>query len=556
MSSVTNNSVSRKRTIIFSVILLIGLIITDHFIDQFNIKEKKAQISLEIIQSDKILTSEVYRLLYGLEDDFNFFERKFKYLMENKNSGEALKTLIEFLNTHPYYFKVRITDNKGQELFKIVQRKDQQTYEQSLKLFDLSRQDFYKELQQVNFDEFYFSSMEPNIINGKIENPIRPTVRVSKRIKLTYGQEALLILNIDGKKILQLFEGQTIDPTFSTQKILVDHKGYSISSYPLLPEEDYTKKKINISTEILKNLGLKKEIQGSFTSKDDNIIYTRLPLPKSSGTWYLISIIPESSVKRSIYNQRLTRIFWELLVFVVLIFWFWRDEKKRHKEQVVQVLLEERSQFIQNVSHQLKTPLTIIHNYLNKPNDLLENRKEMEHEVDHMIKLIEDFLLLSQIESLQSIPTKKENLLEILNETISLVGEKARAKSISIRLNLQEELMDALQALDKNVLPELLKSAFLNILDNAIDFSPNKSTITISISIYNAKIVIRFQDQGAGVPDKEVSSLFERKIKVSSDSNRKGSGLGLAITKKILELHQGEINYVRGQNGACFDILI
>lgn len=546
----------KKRSIIFSILLLLGFLIVDHYLNRFNIKEKKAQISLEIIQSDKILSSEVYRLLYGLEDDFSFIERKFSNILSNENVTKDINNLIDFLNTHPHYFKVRITDNNGQEIFKIVQRQDHKSYERSQNLFNLSNQDFFKELNQVKYDEFYFSSMEANIINGIVEKPVRPTIRVSKRIKLLNNKEALLILNIDGHRILQLFEGQTIDPTFANEKILVDHKGYTIASYPLVSDAEYTQKRINIRKDILKELNKRKSIQGSFSKKDDIINYTRLPLPKSSGTWYLFSTIPESSIKEAIYNQRLTRIFWEIVIYLMIVTWFWRDEKKRHHDQVVGVLLKERSEFIQNASHQLKTPLTIVHNYLNKPEDLESNRSEIQREINHLIKIVEDFLLLSQIESLQTIPLKKENLLEILNETISLVARKAKEKSITIRLDLNNEISDHLQALDRYMLPELMKSAFLNILDNAIDFSPENSLIKISISLSNTKILIRFQDQGPGIPANEIPSLFERKMKVSTDPKRKGTGLGLAITKKILELHKAEIHYVSGEKGACFDVLI
>jgi len=556
MFSIMNNLKSKNRTLIFSILLLIGVIIIDFFLTRFNIQEKKAQISLEIIQSDKILSSEVYRLLYSLEDDLNFIEKKIQIILSSKNQEEDINNLIDFLNTHAHYFKLRIATNEGNEIFKIVQNRDTKKYEQSKNLYNLSGQDFFKELSQVKFEEFYFSSMEANIINGVPENPIRPAIRVSKRIKYQNNREALLVLNIDGTEIFQLFVGQTFDPTFATEKFLVDHKGFTVASYPLLNEEEYTKKKIDISEKTFKVLSKKTVFQGSFTRKNDIINFTRLPLPKSSGTWYLLSTIPENSIKKAIYNQHLTRIFWEAAIYILLVFWFWRDDKKRHREEVVQVLLKERSEFIQNVSHQLKTPLTIIHNYLGQPNELVQNIPEVKKEVDHLIKVVEDFLLLGQIDSLQSIPLEKENILEILNETISLVGAKASKKSITIRLNLQEELTDALQALDKNVLPELLKSAFLNLLDNSIDFSPRNSTITVSISMSNTKVLIRFEDQGPGIDQKELPSLFERKMKVSTDPKRKGTGLGLAITKKILDLHQAEIHYVSNPKGACFHILI
>jgi len=76
MSSIMNNLKSKNRTLFFAIFLLLGIVTIDFFLTRFNMQEKKAQISLEIIQSDKILSSEVYRLLYSLEDDLSFIEKK------------------------------------------------------------------------------------------------------------------------------------------------------------------------------------------------------------------------------------------------------------------------------------------------------------------------------------------------------------------------------------------------------------------------------------------------------------------------------------------------
>jgi hypothetical protein len=184
----------------------------------------------------------------------SFIEKKIQIILSNNKQEKDINNLIDFLNTHAHYFKLRIATTNGEEIFKVVQNRETKQYEQSKSLYNLSGQDFFKELSQVKFDEFYFSSMEANIINGVPENPIRPAIRVSKRIKYQNNREALLVLNIDGSEIFQLFVGQTFDPTFATEKFLVDHKGFTVSSYPLLNEEEYTKKKVDISEKTFKVL--------------------------------------------------------------------------------------------------------------------------------------------------------------------------------------------------------------------------------------------------------------------------------------------------------------
>jgi nitrogen-specific signal transduction histidine kinase len=538
------------RTMVFGGILLGTIMTFDYFMGKFSYEEKKTQVVLDHLRSDEILASELYRLFYGLEDDFSFFEKKLIRHVSQTRSEESTGTLIDFLNTHPHYLKVRMTNQKGREIFKIVQRPDRVSFEESRALFDLSPQEFFKELNQVSENEFFFSSMEANVINGVIERPVRPVIRVSKRIRLSDGRDGLLIFNIDGKRILQIFERESRTSQVE-QKALVDHRGFYIASYPLLSDVKYTLEKEQLPQNTLNKLS-RQEVQGSVDINESTVVFTQLPLPRSSEKWYLISTIPESTVKAGIQKERLTRLFWEILGFTLILFWFWRDEKKRHREQVVQVLLKERSEFIQNVSHQLKTPLTIMLNDLNQDLQSQEFKEELRTEIVHLIKVVEDLLLLSQIETLNNIPLVKENILEIINDTIDMVAKKAKEKNITIRLNLKEPLMESLELLEKEILPDLLKSAIFNLLDNAIDHSPDTSAIEIAISAGAGKILVRIKDDGTGIPKAMIPHLFERFNRTGS-SKRKGTGLGLAISKKILELHKGGIRHVPTDKGALFE---
>jgi signal transduction histidine kinase len=541
-----------RRFVYFAIVLALSLGAIDYFIGRLSHAEKRSQLVVQVNESNKILSGELYRLFYGLEDDFNYFELQLKEILRSRDKTRV-KYLIDFLNTHPHYFKVRLTLADGQEIFKIVQRPDRISYEESKNLFDLSSQVFFQELNRVSEKDFYLSSMEANVINGVMETPLRPTVRVSKRVQLEDGKEGLLILNIDGQKILQLFDRGTFLSENPKSMALIDHDGTFVASFPILTLEDYTVRKRRLDLETFKKIQEQKNIQGSVEAGKTLQVFTKFPLPRSKERWFLVTSIPEEIITMSLQRSRLTRLFWELLAFILISIWFWRDEKKRHREQVVEVLLRERSEFIQNVSHQLKTPLTIMLNDLNTNIEEKELRLELRKEVTHLIKVIEDLLLLSQIESLEKIPLKRESILEIINEAIDLIGQKAREKSVNIRLNIQDKLIEMVDLLEQDFLPELMKSAFLNLLDNAVDFTPPNRTITISVSKTGEKLVVLIQDQGPGVSQDVIPYLFQRHIR-SSSNGRKGSGLGLAIVKKIVELHRGEIRYLPHPEGACFEI--
>jgi signal transduction histidine kinase len=398
--------------------------------------------------------------------------------------------------------------------------------------------------------------MEPNIINGQIENPIRATIRVSKLIKLNEDQNAILIINLDGARVFQLFREKFEERDKIDEKILVNHHGYYVVSYPELSLEKYTVDKTTVNEGLQKKLLASPAGHGYFEFAGDLFFFTTIPLPRSSYRWYLVTRLSTKALNELSYQRDLTRYFWEILAFVILLGWFWRDENSRHREQVVHVLLKERGEFIQNVSHQLKTPLTIIYNSLSQKDFSQEKKADALTEVEHLIKVVEDLLLLSQIESLSNIPMRPENILEIITEAIELVALKAKGRSVTIRLKVADTLTDNFIFLERKMLPELIKSAVFNLLDNAIEYSPTAGIITVSLDLMNEKIRICIEDQGPGVAEEIIPRLFSPYSREKSTA-RKGSGLGLSITKKIIELHQGSISYSKASTfGARFEILL
>jgi nitrogen-specific signal transduction histidine kinase len=551
-----NNPVTsiKKRTLAFSIVLTIALVLVNYFISKSRREERKTQLVLELIQADGILSGELYRLFNGLEDDFQFFEAQIKNILSKKKPKKDITTLISFLNTHPDYFKVRLTTVDGKEIFKLVQKPDHTHHEESKSYYNLLNQPFFNELKEVGHKNFFFSSIEPNIINGVVEMPIRPTVRVSRRLYLDSKQEAVLIINIDGKRILNLFKELSLTP-LNGEKILLDHQSFQVATTPLRDEAFYATNKVRIENKIFVELLRSKENHGSLETDEGAVVFTKIPLPRSDKSWYLVSKISEQTLNKIIHKEKLTTLFWEVLVFLILVSWFWRDENKRHKEQVVQVLLKERSEFIQNVSHQLKTPLTIIYNELTQGELTSRSSGELKKEVSFLIKVVEDLLLLSQIDALKKISLVEENIIEVINESLDLVAQKAKAKEVLLRLDVPNELTDNIEQFNRLLSPDLLKSAFFNVLDNAVEHSPKSGTVFVSLNIENEKILIRVKDSGPGVSADLVPYIFQRFTR-DMKSIRKGSGLGLAIAKKIIELNGGEISLQSNESGACFQIIL
>ena len=230
-------------------------------------------------------------------------------------------------------------------------------------------------------------------------------------------------------------------------------------------------------------------------------------------------------------------------------------EKKRYKDEVLEVLLKERNEFIQNVSHQLKTPLAIINNSLSRRVPTDEDWNELRKEIIHLIKVVDDMLLLALVDANPDIPLKQEDILEIISDSILMVGPKSKEKNISIRLNVDEKLYHSTQSLERPVMGDLLKSAIMNLLDNALDFSPRDGVVDIFVTTIGRQLKIQIKDTGPGIPEELLPHLFKRFAR-GNQIVRKGSGLGLAITRKIIELHKGDIRVSEYKNGATFEITL
>lgn len=206
-----------------------------------------------------------------------------------------------------------------------------------------------------------------------------------------------------------------------------------------------------------------------------------------------------------------------------------------------------RKEFVANVTHELKTPLSAIkgaiETLLNGAIDDKKSRTKFlniaEEHSERLDKLISDILDLSQIETKTiSLKLQKIDILEIVNKVITLLKSKLETKEIKIELNIQKELPLIYADKDK------LEQVFFNLLDNAIKFNVNKGKIKISAELQKDNIRIDIEDTGIGIPEKDLPRIFERFYRVDKTRSRDlgGTGLGLSIVKHIVELHSGIVS--------------
>jgi two-component system phosphate regulon sensor histidine kinase PhoR len=212
-----------------------------------------------------------------------------------------------------------------------------------------------------------------------------------------------------------------------------------------------------------------------------------------------------------------------------------------------------RQDFVANVSHELRTPLTTIKGYTET---LLEGAlKEavasqfvqvIKRHADRLAKIVEDLLILSKIES-REFQLKREiiSLSGFIDDVIDFVKEPAEKKKISISRN---QIPSSLSVeADRNYLEQIL----INLLDNAIKYTPEGGSVTISAIEKDAgEIEFSIKDNGIGIPKEDLPRIFERFYRVDKGRSQElgGTGLGLSIVKHLVQAHGGRI-WVESQLG-------
>ena len=220
-----------------------------------------------------------------------------------------------------------------------------------------------------------------------------------------------------------------------------------------------------------------------------------------------------------------------------------------------------RRDFVANVSHELRTPLTAIRGYVEALSEgdagEEESRRFLEIIARHtqrMERLVKDLLRLARLdagqETLDVIACDTRSLAEtVVADVTPAVTERGQRIEVTIGPGAETVRAD----------PAKLHDALRNLVANAITYAPEHSTIRIDAERVDGRVAISVSDEGPGIPDEDLSRVFERFYRVDKSRARDpgGTGLGLAIVKHLVELHGGSVRAENGpERGARFTITI
>ncbi|WP_240370995.1 two-component system histidine kinase PnpS [Anoxybacteroides rupiense] len=202
-----------------------------------------------------------------------------------------------------------------------------------------------------------------------------------------------------------------------------------------------------------------------------------------------------------------------------------------------------RKDFVANVSHELKTPITSIKGFAETLLDgAMKDERALEHflsiilnESERLQSLVQDLLDLSKIEQQGfQLQLEKVNMTQLLEELMIMFRGKAQEKEIDLRLHAAKQIYLTGDG-------DRLKQIFINLITNALTYTQKAGRVEASIEEQNDEVLVHISDTGIGIEEQEIPRIFERFYRVDKARSRNsgGTGLGLAIVKHLVEAHHG-----------------
>jgi len=333
-------------------------------------------------------------------------------------------------------------------------------------------------------------------------------------------------------------------PNFQPEKTFYGGYCWDLSS---LKEEIFP----NILENLTKDTGLSLQVidergrniltgKEELTSKDSlSLSYRQFPFP-----WKLLVSQPAFS-DLELTARRENFLYGVLLTFIVALmlmgaFLIVRDISRETETTRL------KTEFVHNISHELKTPLTLIRLYgetLQRKEDLKKDERKEAYEIitkesERLSHLINNVLDFSRIEmGRKEFDFKKGGLAQIVRDTLESYRYHLERKGFSIQNEIASDLPEM------NFDGEAIASVLVNLLSNAMKFSPKIKEVTVKLFKDDGNAVLQVADRGIGISPKDISRIFNRFYRVKNEivSEAGGSGLGLTLVKHIAEAHGGRI---------------
>jgi len=265
----------------------------------------------------------------------------------------------------------------------------------------------------------------------------------------------------------------------------------------------------------------------------------------TEGDEELITVLT-NQISQSIENARLFERVWTTQQSLE------KSVEERTREltlalEEVQKISKRKTDFISSVSHELRTPLTSVKGYASilleeklgqLPPAVKERLGKINRHSDELVHMVNDLLDIARLESGKTvIKTEDQDLQEIIATVSDLIMIQCKNKNIDLITDIQKNLPVVMA--DRSQLQRI----FINLLGNAVKFTPEKGKIVIKAHKKDNVVEVAISDSGIGMPSEALTRIFEEFYRVDNAVNQqvKGTGLGLSLVKHIVEAHKGKI---------------
>lgn len=212
-----------------------------------------------------------------------------------------------------------------------------------------------------------------------------------------------------------------------------------------------------------------------------------------------------------------------------------------------------RRDLIANISHDIRTPISIIHGYIETlimKHDSLDTQKQQEYmqtiikSTERLKRLMTDLFELSKLESRQIKPKMERffmfDLLQDLSRKYKLLAQERN-------IDLETELPSKMTVVCADI--ALIERVLQNLIDNALNYTPEKGKVKIKMEEVSRQVHVSVMNTGSGIATEDLPKIFDRYYKVENNKTNRGTGLGLAIVKNILEIHDADIRVESERQG-------
>lgn len=296
------------------------------------------------------------------------------------------------------------------------------------------------------------------------------------------------------------------------------------------------------------------------TTKRNEIVITSLPTGKyrllieacnSEGIWNNEAKVLLINVAPPFYYSSWAIMLYILVALAIVLFLIYRGQR-RHQMKLEQQINEMKLRFFTNISHDLRTPLTLIITPLQTllkdiTDDSLKKKLEvMFKNAQQLLSLINSLLDFRKLDvGAEVLHLKPGNIFDLVREIYSSFAVYATERKINFILNNSHENLWVKYDQDK------MYKSIVNLLSNAFKYTPNGGIIKLNLFIDETDVCISVSDNGIGISNEDKELVFNRFYQTSNNSRKTGSGIGLHIVSEYIKLHKGSIDIIDNKPSGC-----